>query len=289
MTSSLFLRLFKAGRKPATAAPSSDDLEARLDAARDRAIALTPSGGDGTRSRFGGFPTLPECVAWPRQGKTGTPLHFLAEIDPAELPPTPLESGGPALPPRGRLGFFADVEEELIWDDDPGGRGGVHDPVRVLFHDAPGEIAAAPDDLPELGHAFGERAGGRAKGELAFPPTRLATRVVDSYPGVQLPSPHTPEMQRWNAAVYARIAASGVGQPGSPARLRLNQMLGAPLNYNLDADALAQAGHVLLLQLESDASVDPAAYLGCGMIQFWLKREDLAARRFERSFATWRG
>ena len=56
----------------------SHDLEFRLDAARRPAIWLKPGVKNSTRSRLGGLPELAPGVAWPRQGCSGTPLHFLA-------------------------------------------------------------------------------------------------------------------------------------------------------------------------------------------------------------------
>ena len=62
-------------------------------------------------SRLGGRPTLPPDIQWPRHGYTGTPLHFLAQIDLSSLPPTPLQNDLEAhtLPKRGLLLFFADM------------------------------------------------------------------------------------------------------------------------------------------------------------------------------------
>lgn len=71
----------------------------------------------GARSHFGGLPMLPSHIAWPRcdltYGVKGNyPMHFLAQIDCAELP----EFNGRAFfPPDGLLFFF------MLMDDSFGG------------------------------------------------------------------------------------------------------------------------------------------------------------------------
>lgn len=99
-------------------------------------------------SHLGGRPSLPTGFDWPRTS-SGTPLHFLVQIDCAELPP----SGG-VLPKSGVLFFFARVDEEMLWGDDGEP---AHDYCRVLFAptiaDRPGD---PPEDLPAImGGGFG--------------------------------------------------------------------------------------------------------------------------------------
>src|SRR6478672_6838507 len=64
--------------------------------------------GKSNLSKLGGRPTLPPDIDWPRHGQTGTPLHFLSQIDLSSLPPTPLHNAprAPTLPKRGLLFFF---------------------------------------------------------------------------------------------------------------------------------------------------------------------------------------
>ena len=76
---------------------------------------------------------------------------------------------------------------------------------------------------------------------------------------------------------------------GSEKELRIlrHQMLGAPLNVNMDADLMEPKGEVLLLQIEPDFSLHEC-FINGGTVQFWIKAVDLAARRFERAYATYR-
>jgi uncharacterized protein YwqG len=64
-------------------------------------------------------------------------------------------------------------------------------------------------------------------------------------------------------------------------------MLGAPLNVNMNADGMEGVGEVLLLQLEPDYSLHKR-FINGGTVQFWINVADLAAKRFERAYATYR-
>lgn len=94
-------------------------------------------------SKFGGLPNLPAHYEWPRDGH-GRPLHFLAQVDCADIPiVTP-------LPERGVLFFFAREDEEQIWNDPDW----LRDAVRVIHAlDAFAKTAErqAPDDLGPIG------------------------------------------------------------------------------------------------------------------------------------------
>ena len=84
-----------------------------------------PSAFPKVRSRLGGRPQLPATLDWPWGMHYGeqTPMHFLAQIDCAELPRV-----DEAMPDRGMLFFFAVNAEEQIWDSDEAGAS-----VRVLY------------------------------------------------------------------------------------------------------------------------------------------------------------
>ena len=97
------------------------------------------------RSRLGGLPQLPEGVEWPRKKGEGepTPLHFLAQIDCAEMPR--IDYG---LPTQGMLFFFADDADEQLWED-----GEPNELYRVVYapkvpEDQPHR--PAPEGLPSI-------------------------------------------------------------------------------------------------------------------------------------------
>jgi hypothetical protein len=95
-----------------------------------------------TNSHLGGLPRLPEGHAWPRNSR-GTPFHFLAQIDCADLPI------GTPLPERGVLFFFGrNYHQDTLYGERP-----VSDTCRVLY--APDSFARTPPrqppaDLPPL-------------------------------------------------------------------------------------------------------------------------------------------
>jgi Domain of unknown function (DUF1963) len=133
-------------------------------------------------SKLGGAPTLPLDIEWPRQLETGTPLHFLAQVDLSHLPPTPLEANpnGPALPRSGVLFFFADMVEEMLW----GENGGPFATTRVIFGNRAGPERSPPDDTPDVLHAFGEQGGGFETRIKVFTHAALLPHVIDTFGGV---------------------------------------------------------------------------------------------------------
>jgi hypothetical protein len=122
---------------------------------------------------------LPPDIEWPRHGQASTPLHFLAQIDLSTLPPTPLHNAPeqPTLPKRGLLFFFADMVEEMLWGDN----GGPFATTRVIFAKQAGPEREPPDDVPEILHAFGRRAGGFGTGMIEYPPMALEAHVIDTF------------------------------------------------------------------------------------------------------------
>lgn len=99
------------------------------------------------RSKFGGLPTLPPGVEWPcgrsfhQTGPQATPLHFMAQVDCAELPRV-----GDALPTSGMLFFFANMCDGGAWYDQP-----PDDCRKVIYApDVPAEqpLRMPPPDLP---------------------------------------------------------------------------------------------------------------------------------------------
>ena len=120
------------------------DLDALMEKYRQPAIMLhrpyPPGHFPKTSSHLGGLPELPSGSDWPCTSD-GTPLHFLAQIDCADLP-----SVEQILPKDGVLFFFARVDAEMIW-----GEGDPSDDCRVIFAPKAGAFpAAAPADLPSI-------------------------------------------------------------------------------------------------------------------------------------------
>lgn len=96
-----------------------------------------------SNSHFGGLPRLPEHYGWPRT-PAGVPLHFLAQVDLADLP-----LHGP-LPRRGVLFFFGRDDEEQVWEANrPAAESACVLYALDAFAATPPR--AAPADLPPIG------------------------------------------------------------------------------------------------------------------------------------------
>lgn len=103
------------------------------------------------QSWLGGQPLLPDSIAWPEHLQSGYPLHFLAQIDCRFVP---RQTGAPALPEDGRLLFFADLDEDRLWEDTadaPVQTRVVHVPEDAV----PEAPAPLPDKLPDIDHSDG--------------------------------------------------------------------------------------------------------------------------------------
>lgn len=268
----------------------------------------------GCLSKLGGRPTLPPDMAWPRHGQTGTPLHFLAQIDLSRLPATPLydDPNAPALPKRGLLFFFADMVEEMLWGDN----GGPFATTRVIFAEQAGSVRPPPEDTPEILHAFGERAGGFETGIIEYPQMVLEPHVIDTFGGIKAfpgsPGPSADaDLDAMVASIEKKIgplpvfegpnswAAIEAAKPreyihdihGRPElNLSLHQMLGFATNIQGIAAELQAAGTILLLQIDSDTQLHKEfMFCDMGAAQFWIEPVDLARRRFDKAWGTTEG
>lgn len=120
-------------------------------------------------SWLGGRPCLPAHIDWPRGPKTGLPLHFLAQIDCAELPQPS------ALPPDGRLMFFADIDEEMLIDDNQG-FAVIHVPAAQAT-----DTERTPPDLPEIDHDGTRRSARYAPFRSEYPRWPVVAAPVTDY------------------------------------------------------------------------------------------------------------
>ena len=135
------------------------------------------------RSKIGGRPSLPADYPWPigkLRGKP-TPLHFLAQVDCAELP-----RFGHGLPTTGVLFFFA-CDMDHIWDSKIPGE----DACVLYVEKMPLDVTdrEPPDDLPPIREAYASNGNIVAYGCLpgeAGPRIHvewpLAAQKIDSWP-----------------------------------------------------------------------------------------------------------
>ena len=231
-------------------------------------------------SRLGGDPDLPTGAEWPR--KSGVPLSFVAQLDLAELTPYDLEG---VLPSDGLLSFFYDATTQQAWGFDPADRGSWD--VRHVAAAEELRRTPAPDDLGPDGRL--RPVGWRPRGELAF--ATFDSLVVDrlgltrdetiAYSD-QLESEedtihrvhgHPDPIQSGEMQLECQLASNGV-------------FVGDPEGYQdpraLDLGPGADDWR-LLLQVDSDEAAD-VMWGDLGRIYYWIRDDDLAARRFDRSW-----
>lgn len=162
----------------------NDRIEALLLAAREPAIALArefpPRPYRSASSRAGGLPNLPDGIDWPRAPATGKPLHFLAQIDLAELPRV-----SPLMPEGGCLFFFARIDDEMLFDDAE-----ADNYRRVIFTDEMGSTPREmPADLSEMWWPIFDHRKADVPDLIdcrIYPCARLVARQVDSYASASL-------------------------------------------------------------------------------------------------------
>ena len=239
-------------------------------------------------SKTGGDPDLPSGCAWPT---AAAPLGFLAQIDCAAASPHDLSG---LLPRAGLLSFFYDLAEQP-WGYDPADL----PRARVLYFapDHPLESRRAPAESPRL----------PASAAAFVPCLTLPAQQTPAYDALLQSAALLPgEIERYDELRCDTLRAF---RPGRPAPL--HQLLGhpSPVQGDMQLEAAlvcaglycgdASAYHhprraeleataaewQLLFQLDSD---DPAGCMwgDCGLLYYWVRQADLAARRFDR---TWTG
>ena len=289
-----------------------------LDAKRHPTIWLGRVDTFRSASKLGGLPWLPKGVAWPRQLKSKTPLHFLAQIDLAALPKSPLVPGGPKLPATGILDFFADMFETMLWGDDEVGE--IDDfrySTRVIYAAAPGAApGVAPAELPpQVGHAWGEDGGGLSRGLRIFPEAPLQAHLVDTFVGCRAiaPDDYTLAADLWMVASieratgektpivsdppfhdqaglahpFFRLEGQVSGRNFSRTHFIRHQMLGPPTGPHGFSEDVGLGEDVSLFQIDSDPGLSREfSFSQGGPAHFWITRDDLAAGRFDQAYAT---
>jgi uncharacterized protein YwqG len=228
-------------------------------------------------SRLGGVPDLPQGLEWP--ARNGKPMTFLAQIALEEVTRVLPAS---ALPSDGHLWFFYDSEEQP-WGYDPGHAPG----SRILYAPRQPLTAALPpaglyetfascgvelvcyDDIPDLAHddplrkRLDEAASERylaVREYLAGGPRGVAHKLLGYADPVQGP------MEEECALVSAGVNVGG-GYPATPGAAAL---------------AAEARSWRLLLQVESDDETG-MMWGDAGRLYFWMRLEDLQARRFDRA------
>lgn len=244
-------------------------------------------------SKFGGRPDVPADFIWPVfETKTREddhvkerPLAFLAQFDCAQL--APLDSEG-LLPKEGVLSFFYELESQR-WGYDPKDAGC----ARVFWFEGPLAPAEFPAELEEnfrLPELAAQLSGATdapdfqdACPALEYPWTANDYRIFDQARrelGMDYPANRS-QLLGWsdiiqnNMTLQCELISRGYYLGGSWEKI--------PLEERSALRTPSVRDWQLLFQLDTVENGDFELMFGdCGRIYFYIRREDLAQRRFDR-------
>ena len=213
-------------------------------------------------SKYGGRPDVPDDFQWPHDN-SDRPLSLLLQIDCADL--APLDREG-LLPASGQLYFFYELSKM--------NRGGQKNAVRVIYNDKPSSQLHPLDYPVNLGKKY------------QLQECRLQFIRCTSFPKIEelglLTSFNDDEDKSEYYGVFNRSYDKfwkGDGPIGK--MLGYADLIQGPIVNDL-------ANEVLLLELyssenwqEDDKTPHDVLFSDGGCIYFYIKREDLLARRFD--------
>lgn len=232
------------------------------------------------QSKLGGMPDLPAGTAWP--ALKGAPMEFVAQIQLAEAHRFDLAG---LLPAQGLLSFFYDSAQQTFGAD-PNDRAG----FTLAYFEQPAS-ALQRVDLP------------------SSLPAAARARVCSISMHDEMTLPLQPNLElptlQWNDADQQRYDAA-LQQLTSADKHPIHRLLGRPdtiqddmrMECQLAANGVADPGAaparvaqltpgandwILLLQIDSDESIG-MQWANAGMLYVWIRRDDLAQRRFENAW-----
>lgn len=268
-------------------------LKAYCEKTRRNAIYLRMTeNASASRTRIGGLPLVPQNFVYPYftdpEDGVSRPLSFLAQIDLAEIAPLDREQ---LLPDHGILSFFYELENEP-WGYSPEHIGC----AKVYWFEEASALRETPlpDSLdpafviPQIAVETGAFAdypdyteGGEHFGLDAILPD--SDRAYEQYQ--ELRTAEFADDTRTKLLGYADIVQDDMLYQCEYIARGYSLADGMP---DIPADKEAEiAAHetdwVLLFQFDSVDTEDFELMLGdCGRIYFYIRKEDLAARRFDR-------
>lgn len=244
-------------------------------------------------TRFGGVPDVPKDFVWP-VFETATfyddeiknrPLHFLAQFNCAELAEYDKDN---LLPKTGLLSFFYITTAEC-WGFDPKDKGC----AKVYWFEDVSSLSAAelPADLPKE-YCF-PQVGIKLNAKNSFPDwgdfELKESELVDEYDqfyeekammGYDLPEISSkllgwPDIIQNNMTTECELVSKGYDLGGLWEDVPIEERESAKKN-SLDQ-------WLLLFQLDTITHKEFELMFGdCGRIYFYIRKEDLHARRFDR-------
>jgi uncharacterized protein YwqG len=276
--------------RPFEDAVAKSGLQSRLAALRSslkpsiRLRTSSPGAVPPGRSKLGGRPDLPAGIVWPE--RDGKPMCFLAQLALADLAPLDSEK---LLPRTGCLWFFHAGQD--VWGSDPKHAGG----WAVIFD--PNARNLAPREFP---------AGLAA--DVRFAECNLTLEPEETLPPLDSPAGEALGItQESDGDAYDVLHAALIGADDTETEPVAHRVLGWPdpiqgdmqLECQLGSNGLdcgdasaytdprrealqpGAADWQLLLQIDSDENTAMMWGDG-GRLYFWIRKQDLAARRFDR-------
>ena len=214
-------------------------------------------------SKYGGRPDVADDFQWPHDN-SGYPLSLLLQIDCADL--AFLDREG-LLPTSGQLYFFYELSEMR--------RDGKKNSVRVIYNDKPSSQLHPLDYPVNLGKHY------------QLQECRLQFSQRTSFPCLEEVGHLTHKQVKTKENIELEVASDRLEEKYCPESEGIGNMLGyaflieKPIVKDL-------SDHVLLLQLDSseyweedDKTPHELQFGNGGCIYFYIKREDLLARRFD--------
>lgn len=280
--------------------PGMQDLKQFLCSMARNAVWLSIAGGDGPEvGHFGGLPDVPSDFVWP-YFETDTfdddtvkprPLSFLAQFDCTAL--AELDRDG-LLPREGVLSLFYEMGSQRGgFDPQDAGCARVYwFPEGAALHPAP-----FPEDLPDFGRLsrFPIRGASEADypayqdAESAMPDKDFPEKasMFDQYDEVVAAL----RKEERNGALHKLLGWPNIIQNNMTQECELvsrGHYCGStwnriPAEGRREAEQTSLEKWLLLFQLDSFTQGEFSLDFGdCGSIYFYIRTEDLAARRFDR-------
>ena len=214
-------------------------------------------------SKLGGRPDVADDFQWPHDN-SGYPLSLLLQIDCADL--AFLDREG-LLPTSGQLYFFYELSKMR--------RDGKKNSVRVIYNDKPSSQLHPLDYPVNLGKQY------------QLQECRLQFSQRTSFPDIEEVGHLTHKRFKTHDNIEFEVASGRLEKKYCPGSEGIGNMLGyaflikKPIVKDL-------SDHLLLLQLDSseyweedDEMTHDLQFGDSGIIYFYIKREDLLARRFD--------
>lgn len=250
-------------------------------------------------SKFGGAPHLPQGATWPTHPSTATPFSFLAQI---QLDALPTHTALLPLPTEGMLYFFINTndptEGRVLFEPQPQALhtapipDALHYEYKNFFQRLLRRPGTTPYILPEVG--FDMDLYYTIPQPLSFPAKRLIKSV---YPNAPLHDPKVHdlllyELDWWEQEVDQPIHAYHHlgGYASFIQEDNFHEQYSLDTYRSVQELSLVQMDDLLQWQLLFQCDSDNRLSLNWGdwgRVYFYMHREDLKAKRFDRVRLYW--